>query len=654
MSDVMTAKIGPFTVWQALVLAVLMIALGGAAFVAVQVTNNSEAMTLAEDEQAILVARGDLVNAVSVSGSVVFPDRETIRFGVAGEVKEVLVNEGDFVIPGQMIALLDARTIANLEMGVAEARLSLRDAQDVLDGASASNLLAMAKAEQAVASASFELQNAEESLADLLAVEGIDGLAQAESAVTVAALGLADQQTRYGLTLRDNDGTVAAAVGVVGEVSAAYAQVFSTWLGVQISDVDPTLGVDAQLAALGADLDTLFSDQTDPPRSEETGLALDDPSTPWNETTIDTLLTFYPTPWPVVATCIGGETPVGSFGIFTSVCVRAKMDDASAALSDATDALLTAELDRSQALRNRDDAIDRASETLTMAVEERDALLDEGDSIKVRLARANVEVARENLAEADLALVQRGTRDLLAVELLESKLVVAEQSLVDAKDQLASSSLTSSISGVVATLSVEVGDSTSPGVFAEVVSQSSVELSGEIDQVDVLSMQAGILASVMITALPGQTLTGVVTNIGNAVNQAGVVTYPITITLQVPPGVSLMEGLSAAAEIVIGEQLDVLLIPTASVFGSFVAPEVRIINNGTIEAREIQLGLSDDFWVVVTGGVAEGEQVVMAAPRSGDVGFSGGLRALFGSGGGFGGGSAAPVGGFTRNSQGGQ
>ena len=64
---------------------------------------------------------GDLVNQVSTNGSIVFPNREILTFGTQGAVGGVLVEEGQQVEEGQILADLDRSTVASLEKAVAQA-----------------------------------------------------------------------------------------------------------------------------------------------------------------------------------------------------------------------------------------------------------------------------------------------------------------------------------------------------------------------------------------------------------------------------------------------------------------------------------------------------------------------------------------------------
>ena len=132
----------------------------------------------------------------------------------------------------------------------------------------------------------------------------------------------------------------------------------------------------------------------------------------------------------------------------------------------------------------------------------------------------------------------------------------------------------------------------------------------------------------------------------SATSQQGVVTYPVTILVESAPGDQLPEGLSATAQVVIHEQTDSLLIPLQALYGSVQAPIVKVVNGDTIVDRQVSLGISDDFWIVVEDGLAEGEFVSMEVVGSSTSQF-GGIGATFRAVGGFGprGGGGQPRGG---------
>jgi multidrug efflux pump subunit AcrA (membrane-fusion protein) len=56
------------------------------------------------------VQPGNLTVSVSVDGNLVMPQAFNLLFGAPGDVKEVLVEEGDFVTEGTILARLDDTT----------------------------------------------------------------------------------------------------------------------------------------------------------------------------------------------------------------------------------------------------------------------------------------------------------------------------------------------------------------------------------------------------------------------------------------------------------------------------------------------------------------------------------------------------------------
>ncbi len=89
--------------WQVLLVVVVMAAGGGASYLAyaqfIAKDNASD-----EDRQVIQVARGDLVQQVTTSGSLLYPNRYALGFPTQGTVGEVLVEEGQPGDDGAVVA----------------------------------------------------------------------------------------------------------------------------------------------------------------------------------------------------------------------------------------------------------------------------------------------------------------------------------------------------------------------------------------------------------------------------------------------------------------------------------------------------------------------------------------------------------------------
>ena len=587
----LSAKAGPFYVWQIPVLLAVLAGAGLAAFYYAPERSTAPAGGLAEGEQLVPVQRGTLTDAIATSGTVVFPMREEVSFSVAGEVGEVLVSVGSVVREGDVLARLDAATMASLERDIAKAEVDLRDAQEALaDALGLPDATEIAAASDAVALSRKALENAQ---ADL-------ELTKRNTA--------RDEQDAHD-AIQDAMDVVQDALDVVDEYAEEYADTFVQWLGVPASSVNPAQDPAEVLSAWQLDLDVLFDDRQvlnheiswmDPPD--------DDPATLWDELVVFSWKTLYV--GRLAGTCPDGPPYEGR-------CAEHDMEEAWTVLEDAR-----AVVDDKRALV--DDA--RAALENTQAKTARDVL-----SAEEAVERAENALVADEEAAADLTV----ETESLDVELLQAEITVAEHALASAQDAVQNVVLLAPVSGIVEDVSMEAGDrlgeqgaQQAPSIT--ILDPSVVEVDGSVDEIDVLAVSVGMPVAVSLSALEGQTLTGEIVEIGAAsAGQTGVVRFPVTVRLDVPAGLALRDGLSAVSEIVLAQHAGELLIPTSAVSGSIIAPVVRVSVDGVVEERGVTLGPSDDFWVVVLDGLSEGEQVVMPEPAAAAQG-GGGFGAVFG------------------------
>jgi hypothetical protein len=107
-----------------------------------------------------------------------------------------------------------------------------------------------------------------------------------------------------------------------------------------------------------------------------------------------------------------------------------------------------------------------------------------------------------------------------------------------------------------------------------------------------------------------------------ASDSQGVVSFPIRIQISLPPGLEVPAGLSAVANVVIREDTGVLMVPINSLYGSFEQPIVKVMNGGQLIDRPVTLGNSDDFWIIVSDGISEGDMVVIESEGAGNDQFN--------------------------------
>lgn len=114
--------------------------------------------------------------------------------------------------------------------------------------------------------------------------------------------------------------------------------------------------------------------------------------------------------------------------------------------------------------------------------------------------------------------------------------------------------------------------------------------------------------------LPDLELTASVTSVASVARPAGwwtgnVVKYDTIIEL--PSVEGLKPGMSAAVEIVLAKHRDVLTIPVSAVLETEDATVCWVQSENGIVRRAIELGDSNDVFIVVTDGLQEGDEVIL-------------------------------------------
>ena len=266
-------------------------------------------------------------------------------------------------------------------------------------------------------------------------------------------------------------------------------------------------------------------------------------------------------------------------------------------------------------------------------------MLGPPDPLPIAQREADVGVAAAKLGDAEESLADLvDGLDPLVRALRQREIESAESDLAQAEQDLARTTITAPIDGVVETVNIEAGGAVTLTDFAfEIVDTAVAEVDGVVDEIDVLFLNVGAEAAVTMDALLGQTLAGVVSSIETTGSTTGgVVSFPVRVRVEAPPGVDLREGLSAAASVVLRETTDALLVPSAAIGGNFLQPTVLVQRDGAVTEQPVSLGDGDDFNVVVLDGLNEGDTVVVES-AGGDFGIFGaffgggqGLRQIFG------------------------
>lgn len=570
---------------------------------------------VADDRRAVAVQRGTLLDDITASGSVSFPELESLRFDISGTVGEILVEEGESVGEGQPLILLDDVTISSLESAVANAEITLQDAgEDLAELLGGATSLERAIAESNLADMRVASMNAASALAEYTSEDGADSPAttDAKSDLAEANEALADAISAAEDDAQAENELVEAAQEAYDDAVIDYSDQITGWFGSVVSEIDRATESSALLESWGTTVDAIFEESTATVDSPP-----DDPSTPWNESVV--WVWTHLTPYPILTNC--------EYTSYTARCPSAEISDYWDAKVTAEEALIEAQDDAAAAAKAQQVLIDAAQDAVETAAED---VVDTVNDVEINALAATLAEKLELEKDFEETLVTLNDLDSLEIKLATAAVNEANALLQNAKSELASANMSAPFTGIISSISVEPGDPVSRSTpTIDILDPSVVTLDGTIDEIDVLSLKIGDTVAVTLDALPDQILTGVIDEIGDGVNQQGIIEFPLTIALTPPDGIELIEGLSATATIVLNRIDNALLIPLQAVGGSFTQATVDVVTENGFTTTNVKLGASDDFLVVVESGLSEGQEVLMTVTESVDP-----FQQLFGGGGG--------------------
>ena len=199
----------------------------------------------------------------------------------------------------------------------------------------------------------------------------------------------------------------------------------------------------------------------------------------------------------------------------------------------------------------------------------------------------------------------------------------AELSMENTQDQLDNYTITSPISGTIIDKQYKAGDTVTSGrTLCTIYDPSYLEMTLNIDELDISSVAVGQSVRITADAVEGKSYTGVVTKVSVVgTTSGGTTSYPATIRIDETDG--LLPGMNVDAEIVIEEAADTLAIPAGAVSrGNMVLiteDSPSAVNALDQEAPEgyvyvqVVTGISDDDYVQVISGLQTGDQVAYIA-----------------------------------------
>jgi HlyD family secretion protein len=206
------------------------------------------------------------------------------------------------------------------------------------------------------------------------------------------------------------------------------------------------------------------------------------------------------------------------------------------------------------------------------------------------------------------------------IENAASSVKDAELALENQRNKLEDYTIKSPISGTIIEKEYKEGDALESGeVLCTIFDLSFLELTLKVDELDINQVKPGQLVTITADSVEGKTFQGTVTKVNiNGTTTNGVTSYPVTVRIEASDG--LLPGMNVDAVVTLESMTDVLTVPIGAVTRNNIVlvqtdagapgdPAAGI--PAGFEQKEVTVGPSNDEYIVITGGLEEGDVVAV-------------------------------------------
>ena len=560
------------------------------------------------EKQVVTVQRGNLAISVSVDGNLVMPQAFDLHFGAPGDVKDVLVEEGDYVKAGTILARLD-------------------DTAQRLDIMSANNNV------QTVLSNLYETvpllpQFPEHNYEWGEKLNRITG----ELEPALLDKGIKDSRTSYPFYYPNR----------VALISFAWAQ-DEVYRARELFQADNYTAAASELDIAFSDLEACIKIIEDAINNPQSGLGsivqfVDNESIEYLmfQHYQSTAVSFIKELRKAVDLIKQGQAEIE---MVRGLTVQGKYEEAAPMF----DTLLCRIECVGKVVMNKVNRIkmrhygtiygediclylygaadDRLNEALIAL--EKDGLDSPEFHNNLRIAQHEMALCNGILGTNEYVL-QHGL-SLEAEQQYKVDLENAVVTLENKKDDLLKTIIVAPFDGTVVSVGVKRNDvlsaqDYSSGGAIQLVDTTAIKFQGLVDEIDILKVKRGQKAMIAVDAVPDKVFTGAVTFISpyGEKDTSNVVKFAVTIELD-PSDVELKGGLTATADIAIYDVQNVLLVPLSAVTTTPAGSSVTVMSEaeGQAETREVTLGVQNFQFAEVLSGLKEGDEVIIEEKGAG-------------------------------------
>jgi HlyD family secretion protein len=245
-------------------------------------------------------------------------------------------------------------------------------------------------------------------------------------------------------------------------------------------------------------------------------------------------------------------------------------------------------------------------------------------SLKNQVTAADLTAAKATLTQAqnDLDTLLAGS-DANTLDIAQNGVESAQIALDQANLKLQQAQVVAPFDGVITAVSAKVGQ-TASGTALTIADLSHLEIVVNMAETDVNQIKTGQQVEVTLDAVANATLQGAVSQIAPAgTATSGVVNYPVTIVLTNTTD-AVKTGMTANLNIITEQRQDVLSVPSRAIKTVNKQKVVTVLFEGNQVQTPVQTGMSNDTNTEITGGLKEGDVVVLNTTTSTKTSSGGG------------------------------
>jgi|GEM_PF-791240 len=247
------------------------------------------------------------------------------------------------------------------------------------------------------------------------------------------------------------------------------------------------------------------------------------------------------------------------------------------------------------------------------------------DTLALQLQQAENDLNTQEQALISLVDPMKDKSD--TVLSLQQKIDQAQITLSTRQSDVDDLMVKAPVDGQISQLTPRVGDKiTNNQALFRVADYGAMQVTISVDELDVAKVKVGQQATVTLDALPGKTYQGKISKINpEGVFRNDIATFEVTMTIDKPEG--LMAGMNSTVNVVVENKQGVLVVPAQAVKTQQGKSVVQQLVDGKPVSKEVQIGLKTSSQVEITGGLNEGDKVIVTtisgnSTQAGGAGFN--------------------------------